>query len=76
MARSSGKREFDDICAKTIDAMALPQAEITDAYRPLRPLKPRIAKLDETASKVYLKRLQMCRELFVFVLENPSKGSP
>jgi len=33
-------------------------------------LKPRIEKLEETQRKVYLKRLQMCRDLLAFVLES------
>jgi hypothetical protein len=36
-------------------------------------LRPRIEKLDESAAKVYLKRLQMCKDLFVFVLESPPR---
>jgi hypothetical protein len=32
-------------------------------------LKPRIEKLDEPQRKVTLKRLQMCRDLYAYVLE-------
>ncbi len=68
------KAEFDDICAKTIDAMELKQDEIRTLIDRCDRLRPRIEKLEESQSKVYLKRLKMCRELFSFVLENP-KGS-
>jgi len=33
-------------------------------------LRPKIEKLDETPKKVYLKRLRMCRGLYVYVLES------
>jgi len=36
-------------------------------------LKPRIEKLDEPQRKVTLKRLQMCRDLYAFVLEMKEK---
>jgi hypothetical protein len=46
-------------------------------------LKPRIEALDESPRKVYLKRLQLCRDLYLFVLESkeqeklqPSAASP
>jgi hypothetical protein len=72
-AQDDWKAEFDDICAKTTDAMALPPAEVKGLIERCEKLKPRIEKLEATAAKVYLKRLQMCRDLFVFVLENPRK---
>jgi hypothetical protein len=36
-------------------------------------IKPLIEKLGETERKVYLRRLEMCRELFVFTLESKEK---
>lgn len=36
-------------------------------------LKPRIEKLEEPQRKVTLKRLQMCRDLYAFVLEMKEK---
>jgi hypothetical protein len=66
------KAEFADICSKTDDPMALPKPEIRKLIERCDKLKPRIEQLDESARKVYLKRLQMCRELFVFVLETPA----
>ena len=71
-AQEDWKMEFDDICSRTIDAMELPPAEIKTLIERCDRLKPRIEKLEASASKVYLRRLQMCRELFAFVLENPS----
>jgi hypothetical protein len=36
-------------------------------------LNPFVEKLDESHRKVFLKRLQLCRDLFFFVLESKEK---
>ena len=36
-------------------------------------LKPKIEALEATPRKVYLKRLQMCRNLFAYLLEGKEK---
>ncbi len=69
-AAEDWQAEFVDICSKTEDPMALPKDEIKKLIERCDKLKPRIEKLDESTRKVYLKRLQMCRDLFVFVLES------
>jgi len=69
-AQENWKAEFEDICAKTQDAMALTKEELRSLVDRCDRLRPRIEKLDESASKVYLKRLQMCRDLYVFSLES------
>lgn len=66
------RAEFDDICSKTDDAAALKQPELKSLIERCDRLKPRIEKLDESAAKVYLKRLRSCRDLFVFMLESSS----
>ena len=70
VAQEDWKAEFEDICAKTQDAMALPKEELRSLVNRCDKLRPRMEKLDESASKVYLKRLQMCRDLYVFALES------
>jgi hypothetical protein len=72
-AQDDWKAEFGDICSKTDDAMALTITEIKSLIERCDKLKPRIEKLDESTAKVYLKRLQMCKDLFVFVLESKPK---
>jgi hypothetical protein len=69
-AEEGWKTEFDDICVKTNEAMTLPKAEVKSLIERCDKLKPRIETLEESARKVYLKRLQMCRDLFVYVLES------
>jgi hypothetical protein len=70
VAQEDWKADFEDICAKTQDAMALTREELRSLVDRCDRLRPRIEKLDESASKVYLRRLQMCRDLYVFALES------
>jgi hypothetical protein len=72
-AEEGWKAEFDDICVKTSEATALPKEEIKTLIERCDKLKPRIEALDESARKVYLKRLQMCRDLFDYVLGSTSQ---
>ncbi len=62
------KQEFDDICSRTDDAMSLQPAELKQLISRCDELRPSIEKLDETQKKIYTKKLQMCRDLFLFVL--------
>jgi hypothetical protein len=72
-AQDDWKTEFEAICSKTQDSAALSTDELNDLVDRCNKLRPRIEKLDETQRKVYLKRLQMCRDLFTFVLESKEK---
>ncbi len=72
-AQEGWRKEFDDVCAKTQDAMVLPPDELKALVGRCDRLKPQIENLDESQRKVYLKRLQMCRDLYIFVLESREK---
>ncbi len=72
-AQDDWKNEFDDVCSKTQDAMTFSAGELKNLIARCDKLKPQIEKLDETQRKVFLKRLQYCRELFFFVLESKEK---
>jgi hypothetical protein len=63
------KLEFDDICSKTDDAMAFSVDELKQLVSRCEALRPRIEALGETQRKVYLKKLQSCRDLFIFVIQ-------
>ena len=39
-------------------------------------LEKLLARLDETERKVFMKRLQMCRNLYLFVLETKRNEQP
>lgn len=74
IAGEDWKTEFDDICSKTNDAMALTKEELKALIERCDKLKPVIEKLDESARKVYLKRLQMCRDMLAFALESKEQS--
>lgn len=64
------RREFDEVCSKTQDAMVIPSDELERLVARCDKLKPRMERLDESQRKVFLKRLQLCRDLYSFVLES------
>jgi hypothetical protein len=68
------RKEFEEVCAKTQDAMALPLEELKSLVARCDRLKPQIDRLDESKRKVYSRRLQVCRDLYQFVLESREKG--
>jgi hypothetical protein len=72
-AQDDWRTEFEAVCSKTQDSAALSPDELKNLVDRCDKLRPRIEKLDETQRKVYLKRLQMCRDLFAFVLESKEK---
>ena len=69
-AQDDWKKEFEDICSKTQDSMSFTADELKSLVGRCDTLMSRIEKLEETQRKVYLKRLQMCRNLLAFVLES------
>jgi hypothetical protein len=68
-AEGSWKDELEHVCARTDDAMSLTSDELRSLVSRCDALKPSIAKLDESERKVYSKRLQLCRDLYAFMLE-------
>jgi len=68
------RKEFEDICGKTQDAMALPSEALKGLVSRCDKLKPQIETLDESQRKVYSRRLQVCRDLYQFVLDSREKG--
>ena len=67
------KAEYDSVCSKTDIAMTLPVEELKALIARCDQLKPKIEAEEESTRKVYLRRLQMCRELYNYVLD--SKGT-
>jgi hypothetical protein len=68
-AQETWRKEFEDICSKTQDAMGFSAEELKSLVLRCDALRPLIEKLDEPQRKVTLRRLQMCRDLYAFVLE-------
>lgn len=69
-AEEAWKQEFDDICSKTTDSMSLGAEELSVLIARCEKLKPVIDRQEETTRKVYSKRLESCKKLFVFVMES------
>jgi len=70
-AEESWKAEFDEVCSRTQDAMAFSAEELKNLVARCDAIKPQIEKLsNESQRKVTMKRLQMCRDLFAFMLQN------
>jgi hypothetical protein len=67
-APGTWKKEFEEVCAKTQDAMALPIAELKTLVERCDKLKPAIEALGESERKVYARRLAACRNLYAYVL--------
>ena len=72
-AQEEWKGEFETICSKTQDAMTFSVDELKDLISRCDKLKPAIEKLDASSKKVYLRRLKLCKDLFVFVLGTKEK---
>ena len=64
------RTDFDAACAQSNDAMALSMPDLKKLIEQCDRLQKIIDVQEETVRKVYLKRLLMCRNLYVFVLES------
>ena len=64
------KKEYEEICSKTSDAMALTVDELRELISRCDKLRRVLEALeDDSTRRVYLKRLQMCRDLYQFCLD-------
>lgn len=72
-AEESWKAEFERVCGQTDNAAELTVEELKKALAQCDALLPKIEALEATPRKVYLKRLQMCRNLFAYLLEGKEK---
>ena len=72
-AQEEWRKEFDDVCSKTQDAMVLTDDELRSLVGRCDKLKPFIDGLGESQRKVFSRRLQACRDLYWFVLESREK---
>jgi len=73
-AEDAWKTEFDALCSKTDDAVSFSVDEITSLIGRCDKLKAAMDNLDESTKKVYLRRLQMCRDLFSYVLDSKKQN--
>lgn len=68
--------EFDAACAQTGVAMSLSVEELNLLMQRTAALEKVIETQDGSVRKVFLKRLQMCRNLYAYVLEYKTKDQP
>lgn len=73
VAQDDWKKEFEVLCSQTQDVLLFAPEELKDLIGRCAALRPRIEKLDETQKKIYLKRLQMCCDLFTYALESKTE---
>ena len=69
------RSEFEAVCVKTDLAMTLSSEELAELVIRCDRLAERIGAEAEIVRKVFLKRLQSCRALFVYVLDTRGAAS-
>lgn len=69
-AEEPWKQELMEVCSKADEALSFSKEELKMLLQKGEKLKPEIEALAETPRKVYLKRLQKCMNLYIFVLES------
>jgi len=67
------RTEFDRVCGQSENSMTMTAPELRAAIEKCDKLKADIETLEPTPRKVFLKRLQMCRNLLAYMLENRLK---
>ena len=73
LAQEAWKAEFDAVCSKTDVAMTLSVGELKNLIARCVKLEVQIEAQEESTRKVYLRRLQMCNDLYKYVLENKER---
>lgn len=70
------RTEFEEACARTADVMTLSDNELKALIGRCERLQRVFEQQDETVRKVYSKRLQMCKNLYVYILEAKNNEKP
>ena len=66
--------EFERVCGRSEESMSLRVEELRELVARCDKLRPEIEASESPQRKVYLKRLEACRKVFVFVIEASEKG--
>jgi len=69
------RAEFEQACSKTTNAMTLSVQELNALLERCGALQKIIEAQEESVRKVYLKRLQLCRNLYAYVLDYRKSGT-
>jgi hypothetical protein len=73
-AEETWRAEFDRLCAKTDQSMSISVEELRELVARCEKLKPEIEASANPQKKVFVKRLEACRNVFVFVIEASDKS--
>jgi hypothetical protein len=68
--------DFDDVCGKTDQAMTFSLPELNLLLQRCGALQKVIETQEESVRKVYLKRLQMCKNLYAYMVEFKKNQQP
>jgi C4-dicarboxylate-specific signal transduction histidine kinase len=69
-AEDAWKQEFEQVCAQTDNAMNMTVEQLREYVTRCEKIKPAIEALEPSPRKVFLKRLQLCRDLYKYVLDS------
>lgn len=72
-ANEDWRTEFDNLCGKTEESMTMKIDELRDLVSRCDKLKPVIEASNDPQKKIFLKRLEMCRNLFSYMIEAKEK---
>lgn len=70
------RADFDATCSQSNNAMALSVNELRTLIDKCENLQKIVEAQEETVRKVYSRRLQLCKNLYVFVLETKLQEQP
>lgn len=73
-AEEAWKSEFEQTCSKTSDTMTLSVGDLKKLIDRCDALQKVIETQEESIRKVYLKRLQLCRNLYSYMLDYKSNA--
>ncbi len=65
--------EFDYLCGKTEDTLNMKLEELNELVLRCDKLKIAVEASDNPQKKIFLKRLDMCRNLFIYTIEVKSQ---
>jgi len=68
------KKEFDELCGHTNEAMALPVERLNYLIDSCDKLISKIEAADNPRKKVYLFRVRKCRDLYQFIIDSIKEG--
>ena len=75
-SEQSWRASFEETCSRTTEAMTLTVGELNALLERCAALQKIIETEEESVRKVYLRRLQMCRNLYAYVIEYKKSGQP